>query len=314
MEEDDEDDYLKMEFKDIPDEKSRILGYSDIRKRKLREQEERAQTKSSHVIEIERRDEKLNESLFLRESFKRSKALDIMKRMGYVEGQVLGISETEPVNNQKEDPDKAIPPEPIPIQVKNSGDRSGIGHATEQKRKLAEAIKALEQEQETHIADFIDVKRSEKEKEHLAKNLLAAMRICEQIELDPDQDSSKMALKDINVVWRALLRDRRRLTHDHKLRSMLLGKEDRNKLMVGIIPSMGNDAEKTKVIEECEEEDIDNEDKELEAFESLDIYDRLELVLDYLREKHYYCFWCGTRYQDQDDMDSSCPGPDEEQH
>lgn len=42
--------------------------------------------------------------------------------------------------------------------------------------------------------------------------------------------------------------------------------------------------------------------------------DRLELVLDYLRNKYAYCFWCGTQYDDQDDLETSCPGPDEESH
>ena len=42
--------------------------------------------------------------------------------------------------------------------------------------------------------------------------------------------------------------------------------------------------------------------------------DRLELVLDYLRNKYAYCFWCGTQYDDQEDMENSCPGTDEESH
>ena len=42
--------------------------------------------------------------------------------------------------------------------------------------------------------------------------------------------------------------------------------------------------------------------------------DRLELVLDYLRRRYAYCFWCGTQYNDEDDMATNCPGPDEESH
>lgn len=42
--------------------------------------------------------------------------------------------------------------------------------------------------------------------------------------------------------------------------------------------------------------------------------DRLELVLDYLRRRYAYCFWCGTGYEDQDDMAQNCPGPDEDAH
>lgn len=42
--------------------------------------------------------------------------------------------------------------------------------------------------------------------------------------------------------------------------------------------------------------------------------DRLERLLKYLREKYAYCFWCGTQYEDKADMDTSCPGEDEDSH
>ena len=42
--------------------------------------------------------------------------------------------------------------------------------------------------------------------------------------------------------------------------------------------------------------------------------DRLTLVLDYLRRKYAYCFWCGTQYEDDGDLAANCPGPDEDAH
>ncbi len=42
--------------------------------------------------------------------------------------------------------------------------------------------------------------------------------------------------------------------------------------------------------------------------------DRLTLVLDYLRRKYSYCFWCGTQYSDAEDMENNCPGEDEDAH
>ncbi|TBU32117.1 hypothetical protein BD311DRAFT_655602 [Dichomitus squalens] len=41
---------------------------------------------------------------------------------------------------------------------------------------------------------------------------------------------------------------------------------------------------------------------------------RLTLVLDYLRRKYSYCFWCGTQYENAEDMENSCPGEDEDAH
>ena len=42
--------------------------------------------------------------------------------------------------------------------------------------------------------------------------------------------------------------------------------------------------------------------------------DRLALVLAYLRDRYTYCFWCGTQYDNQTDLDENCPGMDEEAH
>jgi len=38
------------------------------------------------------------------------------------------------------------------------------------------------------------------------------------------------------------------------------------------------------------------------------------LLLQHLRGTHFYCFWCGTNYEDTDDLQSNCPGEAEEDH
>jgi len=42
--------------------------------------------------------------------------------------------------------------------------------------------------------------------------------------------------------------------------------------------------------------------------------DRLRMVLSYLRTRYSYCFWCGTQYNNESEMDEGCPGSDEEAH
>ncbi|KAH7920272.1 hypothetical protein BV22DRAFT_1040030 [Leucogyrophana mollusca] len=42
--------------------------------------------------------------------------------------------------------------------------------------------------------------------------------------------------------------------------------------------------------------------------------DRLRVLLTHLRDKYAYCFWCGTQYEDQGDMERSCPGTEEDDH
>jgi hypothetical protein len=50
------------------------------------------------------------------------------------------------------------------------------------------------------------------------------------------------------------------------------------------------------------------------TFCHLKAQDRLGLVLAYLRDKHAYCFWCGIEYGSIEEMESQCPGPEEEDH
>ncbi|CAG8454669.1 10807_t:CDS:2 [Paraglomus brasilianum] len=41
---------------------------------------------------------------------------------------------------------------------------------------------------------------------------------------------------------------------------------------------------------------------------------QLGVILDYLREKHHYCFYCGSVYKDADELERECPGETEEDH
>lgn len=54
--------------------------------------------------------------------------------------------------------------------------------------------------------------------------------------------------------------------------------------------------------------------EEATQFLRLQAQDQLHLVLSYLRDKHAYCFWCGVKYESEEDMQSQCPGPDEDDH
>ncbi|OAA63672.1 hypothetical protein SPI_03835 [Niveomyces insectorum RCEF 264] len=66
--------------------------------------------------------------------------------------------------------------------------------------------------------------------------------------------------------------------------------------------------------EHSDDSDDDDEDKddELEAFQALPPQDRLQQIVDWLRQNRHYCFWCKYTYPDAD-MEG-CPGPTEEDH
>jgi len=61
---------------------------------------------------------------------------------------------------------------------------------------------------------------------------------------------------------------------------------------------------------EFSEDDV----QEAAQFLRLSAKDRLSLVLEYLRRRYAYCFWCGTQYDDHESLDSNCPGLEEDDH
>lgn len=60
------------------------------------------------------------------------------------------------------------------------------------------------------------------------------------------------------------------------------------------------------------EEEVGEEDPELDEFNALEPPERLHRLVMYLRERHWYCFWCKYRY-DTREMEG-CPGITEEDH
>lgn len=41
---------------------------------------------------------------------------------------------------------------------------------------------------------------------------------------------------------------------------------------------------------------------------------KIDIIYQYLKEVYFYCVWCGTRYESEEDFNQNCPGPNEEDH
>ncbi|KAM4694118.1 G patch domain-containing protein 11 [Discoglossus pictus] len=63
-----------------------------------------------------------------------------------------------------------------------------------------------------------------------------------------------------------------------------------------------------------EEDEESDEDEDNDNGEELSTLLKLQVLTSYLRGRHYYCIWCGTAYQDEDDLSSNCPGDTSEDH
>uniref|UniRef100_A0A3Q0RAH4 G patch domain containing 11 n=1 Tax=Amphilophus citrinellus TaxID=61819 RepID=A0A3Q0RAH4_AMPCI len=54
--------------------------------------------------------------------------------------------------------------------------------------------------------------------------------------------------------------------------------------------------------------EVEEEEEEEEEITELTSFDKLHILTSYLRGVHFYCIWCGTTYNDEEDLYSNCPG------
>lgn len=59
---------------------------------------------------------------------------------------------------------------------------------------------------------------------------------------------------------------------------------------------------------DSDDSEDDSEDEELQPEE------KLRILTAYLRQKHLFCIWCGTTYEDVKDMEDNCSGDTRECH
>lgn len=73
-----------------------------------------------------------------------------------------------------------------------------------------------------------------------------------------------------------------------------------------------------KPIEQNAKEDTDAETEEIpieeEREEQYSIEEQLELLMTYLRTSYQFCYWCGTHYENAEDLGSNCPGLTRDEH
>ena len=63
-----------------------------------------------------------------------------------------------------------------------------------------------------------------------------------------------------------------------------------------------------KEIAEKEIEEKEDEEEEIPSSE------KLEILTEYLRNTYFYCVWCGTAYNDTEDLHQNCPGNTRQDH
>jgi Domain of unknown function (DUF4187)/G-patch domain len=315
---DEEEDYMNMVIAE-PAKPREKETYTQRRLRKERESEARGRVKSKAeqaADEAAAREAALSKSLFTNAATtSTNKGLAMMAKMGFKPGVALG---------SKDNPGART--EPIVISMKD--DRGGIGLDSEKKRKFREEVEKEGKRVKAEEGEYRERLRKEREEARLEGQVGAAMRVAERLHGEREEENaghdeagedatkrtvSTKPLKQINVLWRGLVRKREEKERDRRMRYDL--QQSLSRLPTYEDPDEDRDDRKALGRDQIQHtlvEDLEEEDHELDEFNALDPLDRLQELVKYLREEHNYCFWCKYTYPDKE-MDG-CPGLTEEEH
>lgn len=266
---DEEDDYMSDAFlSKIQDVKP---GVSMVRRAKeaIKKETRQMETNAKNRQKTYKEQEKESREAAMENSIcNQNKGFALLQKMGYKAGQGLGKSGAGRVD-------------PIPLNIKT--DRGGIGMEGVKKRKAEEElehyrqkVRAKQQNETKSLEDFRSRVRTEREERKIEGDLRRSQRACEQL------DSQK---------------------------SITIPRED------WYWPKAETDEEEGDLKEEDEEEEQEEEEEkeaeeeeEEEEIVELTSFDKLQILTSYLRGVHFYCIWCGTTYNDEEDLCSNCPG------
>jgi hypothetical protein len=301
---DEEDDYLNMTFDELPSSKKETSLQRTARLKK----EAAARGRVLSKAELASKEKAARDEALATELDSSNKGAKIMAKMGFKAGDTLG--QTEDARKQ-------------PIELLMKDDRGGIGMDSEKKRKIrdaAEALEAGEKRQKVSAEEFRERNRVEREEKRAEGLMWGAMKVLEGFEedkVDSDgdgEDSKKNAgevpnatvkrtkkLNDINILYRPLVKQRLERDRERQMRIEL-----NNRL------STRNDDDSDEQEADDTIQYADDEDEELRDFEALPSTERLAKVVQELRQKYFYCFWCKHRYEGAE-MEG-CPGLTEDEH
>ncbi|GIX87760.1 g patch domain-containing protein 11 [Caerostris extrusa] len=178
---------------------------------------------------------------------------------------------------KKHNPDSGLI-EPIKIQVK--ANRSGLGTEAEIQRRIKECEtrwKKVRREKESQLlSQFRERMRNKRDDKRLMGNLKKCQKVCEHLDAGND-------VKEPMRSW----------------------------FWFSNVQKDDDDEEEEEEEEYDDEKDDDDDDEEVV---DLSPEEKVDLITEYIRHKYFYCFWCGIKYNDEEDLNVNCPGPDEESH
>ncbi|CCH41906.1 Tuftelin-interacting protein 11 [Wickerhamomyces ciferrii] len=240
-----------------------------------------------------------------------SKGLSIMEKMGFKIGDTLGID--------KKNKDALLEP----LQLVNIKGREGIKeHKADPKIEAKIPKDGLTEEQTKLFRERLIAEDAEAVKERLLHKM---QKLCWQLTGGADIPNIETVNPlDVNVLWRGYVKFILKMKRESKERNQITEILDSPKsannddeIKLDEIESNGssNDQEKKNDNETISREEEDEEDDdELLMFQELSLDAQIEKLYMFLRTDFDYCYYCGTRYINQTDLFSHCPGLTPEDH
>lgn len=268
----------------------------------------------------------------------------MMAKLGFKPGESLG-KRAESAENGNE---SGAHSEPLNLTFKE--DRGGIGLDSERKRKFREEAEEEFKRVKRDEGDYRDRVRAEREARRTEGQIYGAQKVAEKLDLEAEGETDPGESKEeegkdehdrphsdtpperirkkikptaqINVLYRGMVRER-----EDRERSILARHALQTSLPSSFFPNLQLPGYEDDTLEREDkqalgtkqgdpatllEQELEEEDPELEAFNALEPTERLRKLVMYLREKYWYCFWCKYRY-DSGDLEG-CPGTTEEDH
>jgi hypothetical protein len=295
-----EDDYMNMSFADPTPSAPKTSLQRQQERRRIASLKSQSKTKAELAKEAELARETALATSTL--SNPTSKGAQMMAKMGF-KGGALGKTANART-------------EPIEISIKEG--KGGIGMDNEKKRKVREAMEELqgkEKKQKAEEGEYRERVAKEREEKRKEGMWWGAMKICEKFDEEREQETSKEKegnkgtnnTKKVNLLWRTLAQQRQQRDKDKVLRKGAL-----DSLSSRWHDDEADTDDKIALGMEVEDFEDEEEDTELEEFNALEVGERLEKLVVYLRDTYHYCFWCKYRYADEE-MEG-CPGLTEEEH
>lgn len=250
--------------------------------------------------ELDEVNRKKNPSIRVMESEKRKAGLEkpieqdnkgfaMLQKMGYKPGNSIGRNEKGPT-------------EPIPIEIKT--DREGLGRSQARKEVYEMKLKEIRSntvspnEYRSRITEKVILKQIE-------GDLRKSQRMCERF------DSDNNILQPVEKWYWFSTDPENEDKNSQKFKQTVKRNYDNG---TAIDSERCMDYDQTHMnFNSSESDENDENDDELPSL-NLSMSEKLWDLTTYLRNKYMYCIWCSVQYDDEDDLQETCPGRTREVH